>query len=678
MSLLEAPAASPQRVCFGDIQRFLGLFAEGLAGNFIHLKLFETKPGERAGRISTDGDSIYLPPFMADFATAEQNLGAYRIAVLHQIGYFVEGTFDFDPAKLAPPPERGTIPPTRKDSALESFFATAHRPALLRRIFRIVEDLRIDIALRRRYPGARADLDRVLAHALARRAGTGAMRPLSAMIEALVQYSLGAPREALLAQSNGALDSLLNEAATVEKEGAGVHDSARAALRICAELERMLRRASRSPVGGRDDETFRDPDSSEAAEFELVDSGSPMVEFRGELIPERFDKLRGGPFARAGRKILSPAMAVQKHEAAAAENAEPVLPRIAAASSRPPASDGPRSFLYDEWDYHGQSYLSGWCRVYEHTLRGDDFEYIHDVRRRHATLANRVRHQFARIKPHSWRRVHRTIDGDELELDAIIDALIDRQAGRTADSHLYLRRDRALRDVAAAFLVDMSASTDFHVPDPATIPVAMATAPAQAPDSGLYLYGSHDEPGDAISAPRRRVIDVSKDALALMCDALQTLGDNFAIYGFSGDGRDNVEFHVAKEFGNPLSARTWAALAAMQPRRSTRMGPAIRHALTKLAREPAGVKVLIIISDGYPEDHDYGADRNDREYGIQDTARALREAEGAGVVDFCVTIDPAGNDYLRRMCAPSRYLVIDEVAALPRELTKVYRTLTSI
>ena len=86
--------------------------------------------------------------------------------------------------------------------------------------------------------------------------------------------------------------------------------------------------------------------------------------------------------------------------------------------------------------------------------------------------------------------------------------------------------------------------------------------------------------------------------------------------------------------------------------------------------------MLIIISDGYPEDHDYGPHRNDDEYGIQDTAQALREAERQGVETFCVTIDPAGHDYLRRMCAPDRYLVIDDVSDLPAELSKVYRALT--
>ena len=205
----------------------------------------------------------------------------------------------------------------------------------------------------------------------------------------------------------------------------------------------------------------------------------------------------------------------------------------------------------------------------------------------------------------------------------------------------------------------------------------MAPPAAEPLDSGSMFYGRVAGPVDpAPILPKRRVIDVAKEALALMCDALDRLGDSHAVYGFSGEGHDNVEFYVAKAFGDTLSARTWGALAAMQPKRSTRMGPAIRHALAKLIRQAARMKVLIIISDGYPQDSDYGPDRRDDEYGIQDTARALQEAERAGVSTFCITIDSAGYDYLRRMCVEDRYLVIDDVNALPAALTKVYRALT--
>ncbi|HRA66511.1 MAG TPA: hypothetical protein PL187_10850, partial [Caldilinea sp.] len=205
------------------------------------------------------------------------------------------------------------------------------------------------------------------------------------------------------------------------------------------------------------------------------------------------------------------------------------------------------------------------------------------MRQRHAELASQVKRQFKFIKPESYQRVRRVSDGEELELDGIIEAMIDRRAGHATDEHVYRRRDRALREVAAVFLLDMSASTDFPVPDPKAPPPPPKPAP---PPDGEFVYAfwnDHEEAEEP--GPKRRVIDVAKESLALMSEALETLGDAFAIYGFSGYGRQDVEFHVAKEFNDRLSSRSWAAMAAMQPRRSTRMGPAIRHALAKLDRE---------------------------------------------------------------------------------------------
>jgi nitric oxide reductase NorD protein len=650
---------SSDHVCFADIHRLLALFAQGLAGRYLHLKLIEPQDVPRRNERMTDQASIFLPAQIGNFATAQHNLGAYRIAVLHQIGYWVEGTADFD---------------------LHQFFAKSARPALLRRIFFAVEDLRIDTALARRYPGARADLARVLAHALANRPAINSMPSLPALIEALVQFSLGAPRAALVAgDSSGLLDGLFDAAAAVQSMDADVHDSARASLAICAQLENLgsandeqspapsLAEATAAMDGKPDGEFGPHPDDPE--------HGAALgLEFRGDTSSDKAVWRRSSrPFAASTREP-PPLAGAMTEERSGGHQTLPV--RSAAAAVLPLENTGPRSFLYDEWDFHRQAYLAAWCRVFEHRLRGEEFGFIEDVRRRHSTLAHHVRRQFGFIKPQSWRRVRRTNDGDELELDGLIDAVIDRRTGHASDSHLYVRRDRALRDVAAAFLVDMSASTDFALPGAAAV-TKPAGAAIQAAQSGLYLYGVLDDMPDPVLAPKRRVIDVSKDALALMCDALQTLGDSYAIYGFSGDGRDNVEFHVAKDFAEKLSPRTWGALAAMQPRRSTRMGAAIRHALSKLARETAGIKVMIIVSDGYPEDHDYGTDRTDREYGIQDTARALWEVERAGITDFCVTIDPAGHDYLRRMCKETRYLVIDDVTALPHELTKIYRALTA-
>ncbi|MCZ6457909.1 MAG: hypothetical protein O6766_00970, partial [Gammaproteobacteria bacterium] len=105
------------------------------------------------------------------------------------------------------------------------------------------------------------------------------------------------------------------------------------------------------------------------------------------------------------------------------------------------------------------------------------------------------------------------------------------------------------------------------------------------------------------------------------------------------------------------------------------MGPAIRHATNKLLASGNALKLLIILSDGFPQDCDYGPTRGDHEYGLQDTAKALQEAQIKGVETFCVTVDKSGHDYLKRMCPESRYLVIEEIEDLPQALSKVYQVL---
>ena len=106
------------------------------------------------------------------------------------------------------------------------------------------------------------------------------------------------------------------------------------------------------------------------------------------------------------------------------------------------------------------------------------------------------------------------------------------------------------------------------------------------------------------------------------------------------------------------------------------MGPAVRHGAAKLQASGAALKVLMIVSDGFPQDHDYGPHRGEHEYGVQDTAKALTEAHAGGIETFCVTVDRSGHDYLRRMCPDERYMVIEETGELPDALQKAYRQLT--
>jgi nitric oxide reductase NorD protein len=718
----ERASVRSEAVHFVDVQPSLTLFAQALAARPFYLSQIEQTPRAPDQPLPSDGRTLFLPAHIASFASRRNNRGAYRVAVLRQLGYLTEGTLDFDltkarmapatyparPSSLARETVRFAHAPSvharRAEtfrtgaSDLQRFFASVRQPKLLCQLFLLLEGLRIDTALRRRYPGARADLDRALALELGTRPVLTSLGEDARLIEALAQYSLGAARQHLVERDeSGLLEGLLALARRLEGEQANVYDSTDAALHIYRLL--TARRAS-GLSSRREDEAERDSlggsTQDDAAELDASGAFDPLPD---EVDSSDAQAVSFRPLTRAdllGRQLgagaigsVDPQTSAQTSLDAHAQDPShadrtiesgqhPALaPRARSSSARDLEQ---LCFWYDEWNFRESRYLSAWCCVREVTLRGEDRQFLLDVRRRHAAIAREIKLGFRLLRPEQRQRVHRRSDGDELDLDGLIDAVIDRKSGHAIDARLYLGHERALRDVCATFLVDMSASTDFPVPDAQRDPTAQEPSEAddnRQSDEPVYLYSGH-EPGVAASPlPTRRVIDVAKDSLVLMCDALHGLGDQHAIYGFTSAGREQVELFVVKAFEEPWSARAAAAIAAMEPKRATRTGAAVRHAVSKLKQQPARVRVLVIITDGYPEDLDYGSRPNDLEHGLHDTARALREAEAEGISTFCIAIDRAGHDYLRRMCDDDRYLVIDDITSLPRELTKVYSALTS-
>lgn len=319
---------------------------------------------------------------------------------------------------------------------------------------------------------------------------------------------------------------------------------------------------------------------------------------------------------------------------------------------------------YDEWDYTITDYRRRWCRLIEILDPDEDLSFYEHSVRDHAHLQKRVRAQLSRLKPELLVKKPGMIDGEWLDLERAIEAVIDRKMGQTPTEQLYIQSQRRGRDVATLFLLDMSASTDDRIEN--------------EPQGDAPAYHDFDWDDDYVFVEPTgdRIIDLEKHAVIQMCEALESLGDLYGVAGFSGYGRDQVEYFQCKSFGEPLDAQSRARIGGIKACRSTRMGPAIRHAAQKLQQTESRIKALIMISDGYPQDHDYGNDRNDKDYGIHDTTKALMEAKKLGVQTFCLTVDPSGHDYLRRMCPDKQYMVIQDVTQLPQELSKVYRSLT--
>ena len=180
---------------------------------------------------------------------------------------------------------------------------------------------------------------------------------------------------------------------------------------------------------------------------------------------------------------------------------------------------------------------------------------------------------------------------------------------------------------------------------------------------------------ESVSGFEKSIIEVEKQALVLMSEALEVLGDRYGIFGFSGRGREMVSFDVFKDFNEPLGEIVRGRIGAMTYRMENRDGAAIRHATQRLLEVDARTRLLVLLSDGKPLD--CGCDLYQSTYAQSDTKMALREARNSKVHPFCITVDPAGEDYLPHMYGDVRYVVIDTVEELPERLPALYRKLTS-
>jgi nitric oxide reductase activation protein len=342
-------------------------------------------------------------------------------------------------------------------------------------------------------------------------------------------------------------------------------------------------------------------------------------------------------------------------------------PRMQSMAQRPSAHDDndtgpltatqPNTFIYDEWDAFRSRFRRRWCRVYEKTMPPGDVDFYRETLLNRRGLLEQIRGEFERVMPELYRKEKRLPDGVEHDLDAAIEAVTDFRVGITPSEKVFWRYHKIERDVGVAFLLDMSGST------------------------GEAIGRLADAPGSSGARPlferaQRRIIDVEKEAIVLMSDALETIGDRYGVYGFSGHGRDNVEFYVVKDIAEEFNLEVARRFGRIGPLHATRMGPAIRHATAKLRQEQTRAKFLFLISDGRPQDRGYSQESSDKGYAVQDTRMALIEARREGIHPFCLTVDKEGNDYLRTMMDDFSYEVLADVSLLPRRLPQLYRKLT--
>lgn len=301
---------------------------------------------------------------------------------------------------------------------------------------------------------------------------------------------------------------------------------------------------------------------------------------------------------------------------------------------RPPLAD---PVHYHEWDYQIQLERPRWVTVLERQPLLGELDLIDQIENDHKPVMSRLKFLIGSMIPQGMQRIRRVEDGDELDINAAIRAMIDIRMGQQPDSRIMMRYKRSERDLAVMVLLDMSESTN-----------------------------------DKVRGQDYSIMDLSCAATVLFANALDRIGDPFAVHGFCSDGRHDVHYQRIKDFDQPFNDLVKARLAGLKGTYSTRMGAALRHAGAQLKLQAQRKKVLFIITDGEPADNDV----RDPQYLRHDTKRAVDELAREGITVYALSLDPHADQYVARIFGVNNFTVIDHVERLPEKLPMLYMGLT--
>jgi nitric oxide reductase activation protein len=588
------------------------------------------------------------------------------------------------------------------ETDLTRFYAIFPQPAMARDLFNIVEGHRVDSAIRRAYPGIRRDMAKIQSASAERRPDLATLSDAQAVVEALLQHTLSLTPD--LTDVAPATRQLIGEAVAMLDQVAGEDATVGDAATLTADLYQLidegLQQASsrmpqpepdgadgtpppsegqEAPPQGADgvedyeqmelppfmtpvmEELVRPP--SDAPMKREAEGAEPQPDGTGEK-REQEQELPEGSAEKAMRTTEVEAGHGDGDDVAEMTASEDDGPSGAAEGDSQDAdgggSDSPEQsglgdvpqqdadpqeedlgeqvFHYDEWDHKIEDYRPGWCTLTEHRQTRTQEGFVAATFHEFGGIVTQIRRNFQLMRPEALRKMRYQEDGDDLDTDGLVEYVVDRRARVSSTPRVYIKRDKRDRDVTTAFLVDMSSSTDRKIDG------------------------------------RKRIIDIEKEALLLMCEALEAIRDEYAIYGFSGSGREDCEFYVVKELGERYDDRIKGRIGGIYARQKTRMGPAIRHATRRLAAADSNVKLMILLTDGKPYDSDTYQDNT---YAQEDTKMALREARREKIHLFCVTVDREGADYLPHMYSDANFVVVDDVRTLPQKLPQLYRRLTT-
>jgi nitric oxide reductase NorD protein len=648
-------------VALESVSHLLRLYVEGLTGREMVIAPLGSIPEESK---ICDGHTIQLPAVVAEFGSPEEDFKLYKALAAHASGQVEFGTRAMGAPEIRAAlqeidsyyteqerrllaedlsnPEyvqhsnaehlglwtRPELEPIQIETAdYKTVLSRFPNRTLAARIFTTLENGRIDWRLRAMYRGIRRDLDFVRSRLIELRPKITDLTVEQAVYEMLFQITL----------CGGVIDETARRAYSeiifqferviadyLRRDDASVADSLMATFRVY-ELLNQRRNQQESESEAEQQEQESDKEQQENQQGDNDQQQQPAEQQRR---PELFNQWS------------------QQVEETLPTDSDLFNELMNAESSEQELQEGDEIFFYDEWDRELGDHRAKWCRVIQRENRRGHRDFVEQVRARYSGVISSIRHQFQMLKPESLRKIKGELDGEDFDLQAVIDHHVDKKTTGRPSDRLYIRRVRRERDVAVSFLLDMSSST-------------------------ARTITRH--PNQPYTRPGQKIIDIEKQGLVLMSEALEAVGDAYSISGFTSEGRRNVKYFSIKKFGEKYSPEVEKRIGGITYHNNTRLGAAIRHAASELERQDARTKLLIVLSDGRPYDHDYG----DSRYAREDTKMALRQTKIAGVTPFCITIDRESEAELKDLYGEVGYTIIDDVMSLPERLPGIYRRLTT-
>ena len=616
------------------VHRRLELLLAAMYGRAITIEMPERRRGNWGERLATRAKAVWRrTPHLAESSSGaialphsldansgeDDALTRYRLLAIEQAERLTRGTPDV--ARLAV-------------------------TALERDLFMIAESAAADAAISRRVPGLRATLALSRSQALAARPRPERLGALEREVEGLVTHVLSTD---LTAPSHVPRAASPTESLTWARETAkrlsASHDSVHYhGVQPVTHWGRVrgapLGAETMDPTTTVDMPSFNMPGGTMSVDARTSDAQGARQEPSGETRQVEDVRAKGHAVSDAAGSANS-----AQRAALADPSAAPLDPEDLASSVVDNWDDAPApprdnddvvesGIAYDEWDHEAGRYVARRVTVHVVPPQDGDDRWSLDELAAHAAVVRRVRHRFERLRARRLR-LDRQRDGEELDLASCVRALAERRAGRAMDDRLYSAVRPARRALAITILVDISGSTDAKVDD------------------------------------SRRIIDVERTSLLVASEALDALGDRYAIITFCGKGARDVRLTTIKDFAERNGDAVRRRVAAIEPRGNTRFGAAVRHATRLLASQPAGHHLLLILSDGRPND----VDGYHEEYGVADTRQAINEARAQGVYPFCLTVDRDAAEYLPHIFGIAGHAVLRDPRQLPLALVKAVQQL---